>query len=36
MDGNGRWAKNRGKMRVMGHNAGVESVRDIVEASAQI
>lgn len=36
MDGNGRWAKRRGKLRVMGHNAGVESVRDIVEASAQI
>jgi undecaprenyl diphosphate synthase len=28
MDGNGRWAQNRGKMRVSGHKAGVKSVRD--------
>lgn len=32
MDGNGRWAKQRGKMRPMGHRAGVKSVRKIVEA----
>ena len=36
MDGNGRWAKQRGKMRVFGHYEGVESVRDITEACAQI
>ncbi len=36
MDGNGRWAKERGKIRVMGHKAGVKSVRDIVEASRQL
>ncbi|MFN3387162.1 MAG: isoprenyl transferase [Candidatus Thermochlorobacter sp.] len=36
MDGNGRWAKNRGQMRVSGHNAGVESVRDTVEACAEL
>lgn len=36
MDGNGRWAKQRGKMRVSGHYEGVESVRDITEASAQL
>ena len=36
MDGNGRWAKERGKMRVFGHYEGVESVRDITEACAQI
>ncbi len=36
MDGNGRWAKRRGLPRVAGHNEGVNSVRDIVEASAQI
>ena len=36
MDGNGRWAKAQGQMRVKGHYEGVESVRDIVEASAQL
>jgi len=36
MDGNGRWAKRRGLPRIAGHNAGVESVRDIVEACGQI
>jgi len=29
MDGNGRWAKNRGKSRVYGHKKGAEVVRDI-------
>lgn len=36
MDGNGRWAKSRGKSRVFGHREGVRSVRDIVEACGQI
>ena len=36
MDGNGRWAKQRGKLRVSGHYEGVESVRDITEACAQL
>ena len=36
MDGNGRWAKERGEPRVVGHYEGVESVRDITEACAQI
>lgn len=36
MDGNGRWAKNRGNMRAFGHKAGVDSVRDITEACAQL
>ncbi|NND70627.1 MAG: isoprenyl transferase [Rhodothermales bacterium] len=36
MDGNGRWAKSKGKTRVMGHREGVESVRDITEACAQL
>jgi len=36
MDGNGRWAKERGKIRVLGHKAGVKTVRDIVEASRQL
>ncbi|GGD56922.1 polyprenyl diphosphate synthase [Lacimicrobium alkaliphilum] len=30
MDGNGRWAKQRGKIRTFGHKAGVESVRNAV------
>lgn len=36
MDGNGRWAKSRGNIRTQGHKAGVDSVRDITEACAQI
>lgn len=36
MDGNGRWAKEQGKDRVYGHHEGVLSVRDIVNASAEI
>jgi len=36
MDGNGRWAKQKGKTRVFGHKEGVISVRDIVEASGQL
>ncbi|HUL45347.1 MAG TPA: isoprenyl transferase [Bacteroidota bacterium] len=36
MDGNGRWAKKRGLPRIAGHNEGVESVRDIVEACGQV
>lgn len=36
MDGNGRWAKNHGNIRIYGHKAGVDSVRDITEACAQI
>ena len=33
MDGNGRWAKQRGLPRVAGHRAGAESVRRVVEAA---
>ncbi len=36
MDGNGRWAKARGLNRVAGHREGVESVRDVTEACAQL
>lgn len=36
MDGNGRWAKERGKLRVFGHKKGVESVRDIIEGAVNI
>ena len=34
MDGNGRWAKLRGKERYEGHIQGVESVRRVVRAAA--
>jgi undecaprenyl diphosphate synthase len=36
MDGNGRWAKEQGHDRLYGHYHGVESVRDIVEGSAEL
>jgi len=36
MDGNGRWAKQHGKMRVFGHENGVKTVRDTVESCAKI
>ncbi|HCN83394.1 MAG TPA: isoprenyl transferase [Sphingobacteriaceae bacterium] len=36
MDGNGRWAKEKGKMRVFGHQSGVLAVRDTVEGAAEI
>jgi undecaprenyl diphosphate synthase len=36
MDGNGRWAKQKGKLRVFGHQSGVLAVRDTVEASAEL
>ncbi|MGI8849801.1 MAG: isoprenyl transferase [Pyrinomonadaceae bacterium] len=36
MDGNGRWAKQRGKPRVFGHRAGVESVRSLLDTSARL
>lgn len=36
MDGNGRWAKERGEDRLFGHFHGVQSVRDVVEASAEL
>ena len=35
MDGNGRWAKLRGKERVFGHFQGVESVRACTEAAVE-
>lgn len=35
MDGNGRWARNRGKARHSGHRAGVKSVRMSVETAAE-
>ncbi len=36
MDGNGRWAAKRHLPRVEGHRAGIDSVRDVVEASARL
>lgn len=36
MDGNGRWAKERGHDRLFGHFHGVESVRNIVEGCAEL
>ena len=36
MDGNGRWAKQRGKLRTFGHNKGVKAVRETVETAAEI
>jgi len=36
MDGNGRWAKEKGQDRLYGHFHGVESVRNIVEGSAEL
>ena len=34
MDGNGRWAKKKGAMRIFGHNNAIEAVRDITEGCA--
>jgi undecaprenyl diphosphate synthase len=36
MDGNGRWAVSRGRPRTAGHAAGVEAVRRVVEAAADL
>ena len=35
MDGNGRWAKEKGENRLFGHNNGVEAVRDTVEGAVE-
>ena len=36
MDGNGRWAKNKGANRIFGHQNGVKSVKDTIEAATEI
>ncbi|MFN3917215.1 MAG: isoprenyl transferase [Flavobacteriales bacterium] len=36
MDGNGRWAKQQGELRIFGHTSGVESVREALTAAAEI
>ena len=36
MDGNGRWAKKQGAMRIFGHRSGVQAVRDITEGCSEL
>ena len=36
MDGNGRWAKQKGQARIFGHQNGVASVKDVTEAAAEL
>jgi undecaprenyl diphosphate synthase len=36
MDGNGRWAKLKGRPRVFGHKSGVKAVREVTEACAEL
>ena len=36
MDGNGRWAQQRGKVRTEGHVAGADNVHDIITAAAEL
>src|SRR5689334_4880957 len=36
MDGNGRWAKQKGKFRVFGHQNAIKAVRDTVEGAAEV
>lgn len=36
MDGNGRWAKQKGFLRAFGHEEGTKAVRDVVEGSAEL
>jgi len=36
MDGNGRWAKNRGQVRIAGHRQGIATVRELVTACGEL
>jgi undecaprenyl diphosphate synthase len=36
MDGNGRWAKKQGRMRIFGHENGVKAVREVTESCAEL
>ncbi len=36
MDGNGRWAKQRGKMRIAGHNQGAKTLKDIIKIATEL
>jgi len=36
MDGNGRWARQRGLDRILGHQQGVNALREVIEAAAEV
>jgi undecaprenyl diphosphate synthase len=36
MDGNGRWARQRGGLRLLGHKSAIEAVRDTIEGTAEL
>lgn len=36
MDGNGRWAKKKGALRIFGHRNAVQSVKDVTEACGEL
>ncbi len=36
MDGNGRWAKNRGAARIFGHRSAIKAVREVTEGCAEL
>ena len=36
MDGNGRWAKEKGKLRVEGHKKGAENIEKIIDYSIKL
>jgi len=36
MDGNGRWAKQKGKLRIFGHEKGSEAVKQVIEGCAEL
>ena len=36
MDGNGRWAKNKGHLRIFGHTHGLRTVRNVVETASEL
>ncbi len=36
MDGNGRWAKQRGRLRIFGHQNGKKAVQEVVETAARL
>ena len=36
MDGNGRWAKRKGELRIFGHTNGVDSVREALTAAVEV
>ena len=36
MDGNGRWAERQGKPRIVGHQAGMKAVREVIETTADL